>query len=60
MGFRSFLRDGLVFYLAYKIIKGYLFHDFHLDGTLVLLTLLLLLMTVWFLLEKMGILAKMD
>jgi len=50
----------LVFYLAYKIIKGYLFHDFHLDGTLVLLTLLLLLMTVWFLLEKMGILAKMD
>ncbi len=59
MVFRSFIKDFLVFYLCYKIIKGFLTHNFSLTSNFMIVTILLLLMTVWFLLEKIGILPKL-
>lgn len=55
MGFRSFLRDLLTLYLGYQVIKSYLFGEFSFSIILLLVTVVLMVFTLWFLFEKLGL-----
>ncbi len=55
MGLRGFLRDGLSLYLGAKIIWMWTFHT-PLTSNMGWAAVILLLLTIWFVLEKIGIL----
>jgi len=57
MGVRSVIRDLVALYLGYEIIKIWLF-DSEFTSIIGILAIILIFFTVWFLLEKMGILPK--
>ncbi len=57
MGLRSYLRDVVVFYIFYKSTKSF-FTTKNLDTTTYLSIILLFFITLWFLLERVGILPK--
>ncbi len=57
MGVRSVIRDLVALYLSYEIIKIWLF-DSEFTPIIGILAIILIFFTVWFLLEKMGILPK--
>ena len=50
------LRDALVIYLCYRIFT---LHASKLDLITLLLLVILLIFTIWFLLEKIGIIPKL-
>lgn len=51
MVLRSFVRDIITIYVCYNVIRGYTP-----EGEMTLAAVILLLITAWFLLEKIGIL----
>lgn len=53
---RGFIRDILILYVCYRLLLVWMGKEFTL--TLLVLIILILLLTVWFLLEKLGILPK--
>jgi len=57
MGLRSLIRDLLIFYMVYenfrKIFYGKEFSVFYLPSLI-----LLLIFTIWFILEKVGLIPK--
>lgn len=55
MGLRGFLRDGLSLYLGYKIIGMWIFST-PLSSNVGYAAVALILITIWFVLEKFGIL----
>ncbi|MEM5834791.1 MAG: hypothetical protein QXQ69_03015 [Candidatus Aenigmatarchaeota archaeon] len=59
MGFRSFARDIIVFYLVYEVIRGY-FQGLQISSSIFVASILLLILTLWFLLEKIGILPSLS
>ena len=59
MGFRGLIRDFLGIYLGYEIIKGYVYQNFSLTATVLVATVILLILSVWFLLERIGLLPKL-
>jgi len=58
MGVRGFVRDIASLYLSYKVLLGAMTGSLQIDTSLVLAALVLLFFTLWFLLEKVGILEK--
>lgn len=58
MGVRGVIRDVLALYVSYRVLEGALFNKFAPDLHLVLCSLLLLILTLWFLLEKTGLIRK--
>ncbi len=58
MGVRGVIRDVLALYVSYRVLEGALFKKFAADFHLVLCSLLLLILTLWFLLEKIGLIRK--
>lgn len=59
MAFRSFIRDVIVFYLVYEILRSY-FQRLQVSLTMVIASILLLILTLWFLLEKIGIMPSLS
>ncbi len=55
MGLRGFLRDALSLYLGYKIIGMWLFGS-ALSSNVGYAAVALLLLTIWFIFEKLGVL----
>ncbi|MBU0963123.1 MAG: hypothetical protein KKD48_04430 [Nanoarchaeota archaeon] len=51
MGLRSIIRDILVIYLAYRLMKIWLLND-KFTFSLGILTIILVIITFWFLAEK--------
>lgn len=58
MGFRGIIRDLLSIYIGYEIIKGYIYKNFDFSLTLLIATLALFILSIWFILERIGILPK--
>ena len=58
MGIRSVIRDIISIYLGYKILKGYIVGEFSITTNIFIAALLVLLFSVWFLLEKIGVIPK--
>jgi len=54
MGLRGFLRDGLSLYLGYKIIGMWIYHT-PFSTNVGYAGVALLLLTIWFVFEKVGI-----
>lgn len=54
MVLRSVVRDLITIYLCYNVIRGYTS-----EGNFTLAAIVLLLLTFWFILEKIGILPKL-
>jgi len=58
MGARGVLRDLLSIYICITIFANLITGNMKADLTLILATLLLFILTVWFLLEKIGLVPK--
>lgn len=58
MGIRGFLKNILSMYLGIRIVWGYLTGSFTIDTPVVTVSIILLLLSLWFLLEMFGILPK--
>jgi len=59
MGVRGLIRDLIYLYLAYEIIKGYVYQNFSFSASILIATIGILILSIWFLLEKIGILPKL-
>ncbi len=53
---RSFIRDIIVLYLGYRLLKVWRGDEF--TTGIGVLTIIVMLLTVWFLIEKIGVLPK--
>jgi hypothetical protein len=60
MAFRSFIRDLIVFYLVYEILRSYFSKSLQVSTGMVIASILLLFLTIWFLLEKIGVLPSLS
>jgi len=58
MGIRAIIRDFLGIYLGYEILKGYLYKRFQINDFILLTALAMLVLSIWFLLERIGVLPK--
>lgn len=58
MGIRAIIRDFLGIYLGYEILKGYLYKSFQINDFILLTALAMLVLSIWFLLERIGVLPK--
>lgn len=59
MGVRGFIRDIISIYLGYEIIRGFVSDDFAITLPILIVTIALFALTIWFILEKIGILPKL-
>ena len=59
MGFRAYLRDALVFYITIHVY-GLALNSEGIDSKLVVSVTLLFIITLWFLLERIGVLPKIS
>jgi len=57
MGIRSWIRDLLILYLGYKAIGFWISGD-RADSSFYVALFLVVALTVWFIIEKIGILEK--
>ena len=57
MGIRSYIRDMLSIYVSYKVLEAY-FSGKNIENLTAFFAVLLGGITLWFLLEKIGILPK--
>lgn len=57
MGIRGYVRDILCIYVSYKVLEAY-FWGKNIDNFTAFFAVLLGGMTIWFILEKIGILPK--
>jgi len=57
MGIRSYIRDMLSIYVSYKVLEAY-FTGKSIDNLTAFFTVFLVGITLWFLLEKIGIIPK--
>jgi|GEM_PF-946553 hypothetical protein len=60
MAFRSFIRDLIVFYLVYEILRSYFSKSLQVSSGMLIASILLLFLTIWFLLEKIGVLPSLS
>jgi hypothetical protein len=58
MGTRGVIRDIVGIYLGFEIIRGYISHNFTLTPYILIAGLILLLLGLWFILERIGISPK--
>lgn len=58
MGIRSLIRDVLAIYLSFFIFQNIINGKIKAELTIILASLFLFLLTIWFLLEKIGIIPK--
>lgn len=55
MGIRGIIRDVLSIYLGFEILRGYLFKSFQINDAILIAALALFLLSIWFILERIGI-----
>jgi hypothetical protein len=55
---RGIVRDLIGIYLGYEIVKGILFKNFTITLPVAISGILLLILSLWFVLERIGILPK--
>lgn len=58
MGIRSWARDLFILYLSFEILRRQLIKEIKLSFDLTLIIFLIVFLTAWFILEKIGILPK--
>jgi|YelNatPaOPRAMG01_1025707.scaffolds.fasta_scaffold29332_4 hypothetical protein len=58
MGVRSLIRDILTLYVCFIVFGNLISGNMKVDTTFILATILLFLLTIWFLLEKIGLIPK--
>lgn len=58
MVLRGLIRDFLCIYLGYEIIKGSIFGNFSISTTILITSIILFILSIWFLLERIGIIPK--
>lgn len=58
MVLRGLIRDILCIYLGYEIIKGYIFGNFSISATVFISSTILFILSIWFLLERIGLIPK--
>jgi lipopolysaccharide export LptBFGC system permease protein LptF len=58
MGIRSLIRDVLAIYLSFFIFQNIINGKIKAELSITLASLFLFLLTIWFLLEKIGIIPK--
>jgi lipopolysaccharide export LptBFGC system permease protein LptF len=58
MGIRSLIRDVLAIYLSFFIFQNIINGKIKAELSIILASLFLFLLTIWFLLEKIGIIPK--
>ena len=59
MGIRGVIRDIVGIYLGFEIVRGYLSHNFTLTPYILIAGLVLLILGLWFVLERIGIIPKL-
>ena len=59
MVFRSILRDVVFLYIAYRLLSSGVFNNAISNNELILFGLAMLIFSLWFLLEKLGILPRL-
>ncbi len=59
MGFRGFIRDIVAIYIGYMLVSSVVMNSPLHKNTLLLYGAFLLLFSVWFMVERMGILPKL-
>jgi len=58
MGLKSTIRDIIFLYIAYVLIKSGIFNEKISNFNLILFGLIIAMFTVWFILEKLGIIPR--
>ncbi len=58
MGFKRIVRDILFLYIAFVLIKSGMFNQKISNFNLILFGLIILIFTLWFILEKLEVLPK--
>jgi lipopolysaccharide export LptBFGC system permease protein LptF len=58
MGIRSLIRDVLAIYISFFIFQNIINGKIKAELSIILASLFLFLLTIWFLLEKIGIIPK--
>jgi hypothetical protein len=56
---RGIIRDLIGIYLGYEIVKGILFKNFTITLPIAISGILLLILSIWFVLERIRILPKL-
>jgi hypothetical protein len=56
---RGIIRDLIGIYLGYEIVKGILFKNFTITPPIAISGILLLILSIWFVLERIRILPKL-
>jgi len=59
MGVRGLIRDLLGIYLGYEVIRSYIYGNSSLNINILIVSIVIFALAVWFLLERVGILPKM-
>lgn len=59
MAIRAFARDLLALYVSYKILRGWIYQNLAPNPFLLMATVCLLMLTLWFLLERLGVIPKL-
>ena len=59
MGIRGVIRDIAGIYLGFEIVRGYITHNFTLTPYILIAGSILLLLGLWFILERIGIIPKL-
>lgn len=59
MGVRGLIRDLLGIYLGFEVIRSYISNS-SLNINILIVSILILILSVWFLLERIGVLPKIS
>jgi len=60
MGLRGVVRDIIGVYLGIEIITGYFLNSLKVTSHMLVAAIMILLLSIWFLLERIGIAKKLD
>ena len=60
MGVRGLIRDLLGIYLGYEVIRSYFYGNSSLNLNILVASIAIFALAVWFLLERVGVLPKMS
>lgn len=59
MGVRGLIRDLLGIYLGFEVVRSYISGNSSLNINILIASIAIFILAVWFLLERIGILPKM-
>lgn len=58
MGVRGIIRDVIGVYIGFEVLRGYIYKSFQINQYILISAIILFILSIWILLEKIGILAK--